>query len=104
MASLDPINLIDHMRIFQHYWQYQNRPLFSNYFSILPNGQAQLEAMLEHLKSYRNKVSHFSRYGYGPNEIEHSRIYCRQLLKGIYYYLYSGEPCPVGSLTDTPGV
>lgn len=104
MASLDPINLIDHMRVFQHYWQYQNRPLFSNYFSILPNGQAQLEAMLEHLKSYRNKVSHFSRYGYGPNEIEHSRIYCRQLLKGIYYYLYSGEPCPVGSLTDTPGV
>ena len=104
MASLDPISLTDQMEVFACFWQYNNRPMFSNYFSILPNGTTQLRAMMEHLKEYRNKVSHFSRHGYGPNEILYSRIYCRQLLKGSYYYLYSGEKCPAGSLSETPGV
>lgn len=104
MASLDPINLIDQMEIFEHFWQYDSQPLFSNYFSILPNGQSQLHSMMSHLKEYRNKVSHFSRNGYGPHELQYSRIYCRQLLKGIYYYIYCGEKCPAGSISDTPGV
>ena len=104
MGSLDPISLSDQAEVFLHFWQYGNKPIFSNYFGILPNGQSQLRAMMDHLKEYRNKVSHFSRYGYGVNEIEYSRIYCRQLLKGIYYYLYSGEKCPAGNISDTPGV
>lgn len=104
MPSLDPISLTDQAEIFCCYWQYDNQPLFSNYFGILPDGQAQLRAMMEQLRDYRNKVSHFSRYGYGPLEIQHSKIYCRQLLKGIYYYLYSGEKCPAGSLSDNPGL
>ena len=104
MASLDPISLIDHMEIFDSYWQYDGHPLFSNYFSILPNGRSQLRSMMMHLREYRNKVSHFSRYGYGPHELQYSRIYCRQLLKGIYHYIYCGEKCPVGSISETPGV
>ncbi len=104
MASLDPISLMDQAEIFRFYWQYHNQPMFSNYFSILPNGCNQLFDMLQVLKQYRNKVSHFSRHGYGENEIRYCRIYCRQLLKGIYHYLYNGTKCPAGEMSDTPGV
>lgn len=104
MASIDPLNLVDQTQIFLNFWNSQSGPSFAKYFSILPNGQTQLSNMLSALKDARDRISHFSRSRVSPQRTERDKIYCRQLLKGIYYYLFSGNCCPAGDLSETPGV
>lgn len=104
MASIDPINLVDQAQIFASFWNATSGPSFWKYFSILPNGYPQLEKMLSTLKDARNRISHFSRSEVSPQRAERDKIYCRQLLKGMYHFLFSGLPCPAGDLSETPGV